>query len=372
MAFTEIQEKALKAKLNGKYVRTREHDGMTLSYIEGWHAIAEANRIFGFDGWSRETVHASCVWQGVSRGMKACSYVARVRVTVRAGETTLVREGCGSGHGRGQALGEAHESAIKEAETDAMKRALMTFGNPFGLALYDREQKSVRRVGTKSKGAAEPKPIEWVVYSATGEPLGTHGDPVAYCSALRKTLEAIDAAEEATAFWKRNQDTVALLRRMLPDLKTEKGQHYAEIVGNLFTARLQEFAGKMRVGSQEAGTGTRTDRINDERIATPEPRRVRDKDHLRFVASQPCLVCGRVPSQAHHIRHAQPRAMSRKASDEWAVPLCATHHRALHDFGDEKRWWKERKIDPIAEATGLWHKTRGVQEEKGQTTRRVS
>ncbi|MEE9249907.1 MAG: DUF968 domain-containing protein, partial [Alphaproteobacteria bacterium] len=160
----------------------------------------------------------------------------------------------------------------------------------------------------------------------------------------------------------RNQDTVALLRSMLPDLKTDKGQHYGEIVGNLFTTRLQAFAGKKQVGGQEAGTGTRTDRINDERIATPKPRRVRDKDHLRFVASQPCLVCGRQPSQAHHIRYAQPRAMSCKASDEWAVPLCATHHRALHDFGDEERWWRERKIDPIAEATGLWEQTRRVKQ----------
>ncbi len=128
----------------------------------------------------------------------------------------------------------------------------------------------------------------------------------------------------------------------------------------LFTTRLQEFAGKKRAGGQEAGTGTRIDRINDERIATPKPRRVRDKDHLRFVASQPCLVCGRQPSQAHHIRHAQPRAMSRKVSDEWAVPLCVAHHRSSHACGDEERWWKERKIDPITEAKLLWQQTQGV------------
>ena len=132
MAFSEVQEKALKAKLSGKVVRTREQDGMSLSYVEGWHTIAEANRIFGFDGWDRKTVHSECVWEGKTEGLQGCSYVARVRVRVRAGDTVIVREGCGSGHGLGLNLGEAHESAIKEAETDAMKRALVTFGNPLG------------------------------------------------------------------------------------------------------------------------------------------------------------------------------------------------------------------------------------------------
>ncbi len=88
------------------------------------------------------------------------------------------------------------------------------------------------------------------------------------------------------------------------------------------------------------------------------PRRIRDKDHLRFVASQPCLVCGRSPGHAHHIRFAQPRAMGRKVSDEWTVPLCATHHRSLHTVGDEEKWWKERQIDPVTHATCLWQETR--------------
>ena len=79
----------------------------------------------------------------------------------------------------------------------------------------------------------------------------------------------------------------------------------------------------------------------------------RDKEHLKFVASQPCLVCGRSPAEAHHLRFAQPRAIGRKVSDEWTVPLCATHHRALHAVGDEKRWWKECGIEPIGQAERL-------------------
>ncbi len=72
----------------------------------------------------------------------------------------------------------------------------------------------------------------------------------------------------------------------------------------------------------------------------------------------PCLVCGRSPGHAHHLRFAQPRALGRKVSDEWVVPLCATHHRALHGVGDEERWWKERGIDPIGHARILWWTTR--------------
>ncbi len=87
-------------------------------------------------------------------------------------------------------------------------------------------------------------------------------------------------------------------------------------------------------------------------------RRFRKKEHLRYVAQQPCLICGRSPGHAHHLRFAQPRALGRKVSAEWVVPLCATHHRALHGVGDEKRWWKERGIDPIGQAQVLWWTTR--------------
>ncbi len=135
MAFSEVQVQTLSGKLSAKHVRTRQANGRTLSYIEGWHVIAEANRIFGFDAWDRQTMAIKCVWEGTWQGKYRCAYVARVRIKVRAGDREICREGCGSGQGRGHSPGEAHESALKEAETDAMKRALTTFGNPFGLAL---------------------------------------------------------------------------------------------------------------------------------------------------------------------------------------------------------------------------------------------
>ena len=131
MPFDAEQIRSLSGKLQSKHVKARRApDGATLSYVEGWHSIAEANRIFGYDAWDRQTMTLKCVWEGLRQGVHACSYIARVRVRVRAGDIVVCREGCGSGHGTGVTPGEAHESAIKEAETDAMKRALATFGNP--------------------------------------------------------------------------------------------------------------------------------------------------------------------------------------------------------------------------------------------------
>jgi ERF superfamily protein len=98
--------------------------------------------------------------------------------------------------------------------------------------------------------------------------------------------------------------------------------------------------------------------IDKSSLALGEPRRYRDRAHLQFVSSQPCMLCGRQPSDAHHLRFAQPRALGRKVSDEFAVPLCRTHHRVLHARGDEATWWNELKIDPVAAAQKLWEHTR--------------
>ena len=95
-----------------------------------------------------------------------------------------------------------------------------------------------------------------------------------------------------------------------------------------------------------------------------EPRRLRDRGHVKFVAKQPCLICGRRPSDAHHLRFAQRRALGRKVSDEFTVPLCREHHRELHRCGDEKRWWKGLGIDPLATARQLWLKTHPLAQAK--------
>ena len=156
MSFTPEQNAALSAPLDRSVVAEREQGGKKLSYIEAWHAIAEANRIFGFDGWNRETVELRQL--GAPRevnGKMRVGYSARVRITVTTPTgTTLVREGCGFGSGIDRDEDQAHESALKEAESDAMKRALMTFGNPFGLALYDKTQANVAVVESAAIVAA--------------------------------------------------------------------------------------------------------------------------------------------------------------------------------------------------------------------------
>jgi DNA recombination protein Rad52 len=151
MTFTKEQVAALSGPLDRVNVKTRKQGNAEVSYIEGYHAENEANRIFGFDAWDRETVDIRCVAERerkIGKGQYekdgwGVSYVARVRITVRAGDASVVREGVGAGHGIDADLGQAHESAIKEAETDAEKRALKTFGNPFGQALYDKSQSNV-------------------------------------------------------------------------------------------------------------------------------------------------------------------------------------------------------------------------------------
>jgi hypothetical protein len=97
--------------------------------------------------------------------------------------------------------------------------------------------------------------------------------------------------------------------------------------------------------------------IDKSELAHPEPRRVRDREHVRFVIKQPCLLCGRTPSDPHHLRFAQHRALGRKVSDEFTVPLCRGHHREVHRCGDEAAWWLRASIDPAAAARALWLKT---------------
>src|SRR6476660_2247015 len=142
MGFTTKQTQALQRGLSSQRIRTREANGRELSYIEGWYAISEANRIFGFDCWNRETIESRCVLTRESRGSFLAVYISKVRITVHAGEVTIVREGHGSGEGRGSSPCEAHDTAIKGAETDATKRALATFGKRFGLELYRKDKSS--------------------------------------------------------------------------------------------------------------------------------------------------------------------------------------------------------------------------------------
>ena len=95
-------------------------------------------------------------------------------------------------------------------------------------------------------------------------------------------------------------------------------------------------------------------------VRTGKPVRERDREHLKFVAAQPCLICGRTPSDPHHIKFAEQRAMGRKVSDRFTVPICRLHHRELHRRGNERSWWENKGIDPLAIAETLWGKTHAI------------
>ena len=319
MGFSAKQLQALRRNLSSRHIRTREANGREVSYIEGWYAISEANRIFGFDGWSRETVESRCVLARENRGSFLAVYVAKVRITVRADGATIVREGHGSGEGRGKSPGEVHDIALKAAETDATKRALATFGKPFGLELYRKDKKSLSLQGlaTHQQAAASP-PIQ--------PRLGSHPDdmtpiprPSHYCG-------------------RRHQNSMTeLLRR---DQATPKDEQ---------AAGAPSLAPAAPISSPV--------KIDKSQLTIAEPKRLRDKAHLKFVASQPCLICGRQPSDPHHLRFAQPRAIGLKVSDEFTVPLCRGHHRQLHQTGNEEAWWESLGIDALEAAHSLWEQS---------------
>ena len=212
MALSDTQVRQLRAKLEARHVKTRKANGADLHYVEGWHVIAEANRIFGYDAWDRRTLASRCVWSGANGAYHEAAYIAKVRVSVRAGDITIVREGSGSSEAKAPTPGQAHELALKGAETDATKRALATFGNPFGLALYDREQIGVRKT---CGGKAAPAIGPWVLRSASGADETSFDQPSEFAAALRQAMSEARDIELLFAVWEQNVETVRALNRSL-------------------------------------------------------------------------------------------------------------------------------------------------------------
>lgn len=198
--FTDKQLVELQEPLSQQVVKTRSQSGRNLSYIEGWWAIHEANRIFGFGCWHQEIVDIKCVSERerkIGRDQKpgwGVSYIASIRVTVNG----VRREGVGAGHGIDADLGQAHESAIKEAATDAMKRAFMTFGNQFGLALYDKDQRNVEDKPPNLEQVSEAeKATQKFIDSllARMEQIGVNSDGIKTLKAILKVTDFEEVRE---------------------------------------------------------------------------------------------------------------------------------------------------------------------------------
>ncbi len=199
-------------------------------------------------------------------------------------------------------------------------------------------------------------------------------DPEASAEARDRLLREIVKlpSSEAAGEWARN---------VLP-IKNTLTSRDARLIETAFAFRMSALQEKMRErgpvapmpggaigagsraaesGSQVMGSETRegpSNRIDKSVLAIGEVRRLRDKDHLKYVASRSCLICGRQPSEPHHVRFAQKLAFGRKVSDEFTVPLCRLHHRELHRSRNEPQWWKTARIDPVQIARELWEATR--------------
>lgn len=347
MGFSSKQLQELRRDLDRRYVRTREVEGRELSFIGGWYAISEANRIFGFDRWSRETIESRCVLTRENRGAFLAVYVARVRITVSVGGTTVIREGHGTGEGRGSSPGEVHDLALKGAETDATKRALATFGNPFGLSLYEHGKLPARR--SKEQAQSAPLPTK------AGSGLHARDDtaPIPWPSTFHGREKYLATREQPPY---NLQPAPAPKMPSLPP-SGPPAQAAAQVAAQTPAngqARVPAIA-PLAPAAEDLLPG----RIDKSVLTFAEPKRRRDKAHLRYVATQPCLVCGRQPSDPHHLRFAQPRALGLKVSDEFTVPLCRGHHRQLHQAGNEVAWWEARKINALEIAEALWDETHG-------------
>ena len=246
MGFSAKQVQALRRRLNSRHIKTREANGRELSYIEGWYAISEANRIFGFDAWNRETLDSRCVFARETRGSFLAVYIAKVRITIHTDGVTIVREDHGSGEGRGNSPAEVHDIALKAAETDATKRALATFGKPFGLELYRKDKiASVQSLPMQQSVPAGP-PIQ--------PRLGSHPD------------DTTPIPRPSHYYGGRHQNSMTeLLRR---DQQRTRQQEENTI----------------------APTAAPEAKIDKSQLTIAEPKRLRDKAHLKFVASQPCRL----------------------------------------------------------------------------------
>lgn len=146
MTFTAQHVKRLSSPLPQQAIKSRSVEGFEMRYIEGWFAINEANRIFGYDGWCRENLSLSCVFAKPSGNSFMVSYLCKVRIRINSAVPELFRDGTGFGSAQATTLAQAHEQAAKSAETDATKRALVTFGKRFGLQLYASRQEPLPKI----------------------------------------------------------------------------------------------------------------------------------------------------------------------------------------------------------------------------------
>jgi len=155
--------------------------------------------------------------------------------------------------------------------------------------------------------------------------------------------------------------------RVLP-LKNQLSSSDAQVVEMAFEAKLKlrDEPGAASEAKEERPPASdrgpiQVEASTDTVAVLNKPARERDRQHLKFVTTQPCLICGRTPSDAHHIKFAESRAIGRKVSDKYTVPVCRLHHRELHRHGNENVWWRRHGIEPLGIASTLWGRTHAIE-----------
>lgn len=227
--FSRDQLQKLVRDPDARHVHSREIEGRPLSYLEGWYAIAQANAIFGYAGWDRETIRSELVLERTKNETVTCAYAARVRIRVRAGSVEVVREGTGWGSASGTNMATAQERALKSAETDATKRALSTFGPRFGLSLYDKDR------------VINPKP-GFILFTPDGRILDDNLSPEGFSTGFRQLIELCRDRQEVDRLSRHNASPLAQLRIQVPKLRNAQGIHFADLLLRLMQRRREAFA----------------------------------------------------------------------------------------------------------------------------------
>jgi hypothetical protein len=198
-------------------------------------------------------------------------------------------------------------------------------------------------------------------------PLALFNKPEDFCSELSKAMSAASTMDELFGVWEQNVATVRALNYALkqtgnvkPDLAKDLVNHLKSCATALVKPSTESAEAPHKTeGPVDASISpVSQNRVDKSALPIGEPKRHRSKEHLKFVASQPCLICGRTPSHAHHLRYAQAKGLALNVNDEFTVPLCAIHHSENHIAGNERKWWQDHKIEPLLVARKLWQEFR--------------
>jgi len=173
---------------------------------------------------------------------------------------------------------------------------------------------------------------------------------------LLRQVEGLGAADDAALWAQRN---LAPKNKLSAADARSVEEAFRARLASIAPGRVTELPNPAKMSTHRPGRAQkrRSRKLDKSALVFPTQRRIRDREHVKSVAKQPCLLCGRRPADAHHLRFAQSPALGRKVSDEFTVPLCRGHHREVHRCGDEAAWWSKAGIDPNITARWLWLKT---------------